>query len=853
MTRRKLTQLFAVVVAVLVLVGLVPGYLIRRPMPQVSGTFSVPGLVDEVTVIRDVDGVPHIYASNPHDLFYAQGYVHAQDRFWQMEVWRRTGNGTLSEVFGPATVKVDRFVRTMGWHRVAAEELLQMDDDTLAVLQAYADGVNAYIAHQGTHLALEQSLLALQGTRYTIEPWTPLNTLTWVKAMSWDLGGNLNSELERVALIQASDPALMALVKPPYDYDKPVIVPSGVTYDALEVGALREQDALLRAFRPALGSDLGSNNWVVSGALTDNGFPYVANDMHLGIQMPSIWYEVGLHCAPLGPDCPYEAVGFSFAGTPSVVAGHNGQIAWALTNVGPDVQDLYLERVNPDNPLQYEVNGQWLDMTLAVETLVVRGRLDQPDPDDPTMPYGTYDPATNTTRIELPVRLTRNGPIINDIDTRAGALAGEFGAVEVPDNLAVALRWTALTPGNTVRSFIEINKASDFEAFRDALRHFGAPAQNFIYADLDGNIGYQMPGLIPIRASGDGLLPVPGWTDDYQWTGYVPFDDLPMRYNPPEGMIVTANNAVVDEGYPYMVSREWARGYRAGRITDLLRSMSATGRLTKDDLAAIHADNAVQAWPVFQAALRELPGFSDGGYQLVYELLLGWDGQAHADSAEAAIFNVFFANLIRLTLDGELPPELWPGPESATYLMYERLLAEPAHPVWDRPDTPDVVEGRDAMLAAAIEATTVQLTQQLGNDVAAWRWGDLHTATFRNATLGSSGIGLIEALFNRGPVGVSGGSAVVNATGWDLRYDPLTGQFDYTVTSVPSERAIYDLGNWDESRTMHTTGQSGHPFHPHYDDMIDPWAQVKYHPLRWTREAVNGAAAATMVLLPSDR
>ncbi|MEK7788246.1 MAG: penicillin acylase family protein, partial [Chloroflexota bacterium] len=334
------------------------GYVVRSPMPQTAGTLQVTGLQNQVDVYRDEWGVPHIYAESTHDLLFAQGYIHAQDRFWQMEFWRRIGSGRLSEVFGDTTLETDRFTRTLGWARVAAEEEKLMDEETRFALQSYADGVNAYL---NTHdnLGLEFTLLGAQGVNYKPEPWTIVNTLTWAKAMAWDLGGNMDSELERALLIQQVGVDRMLELKPLYPGYRPVIVPN----PAVGVDASKTL-ATARGLSELLGGgfrNVGSNNWAISGRLTDTGQPYLANDPHLGIQMPSIWYEVGLHCRKLSDICPYDVTGFSFAGAPGVIIGHNNRIAWGVTNLGPDVQDLFIEKLNPENPNQYEVNGAWVD------------------------------------------------------------------------------------------------------------------------------------------------------------------------------------------------------------------------------------------------------------------------------------------------------------------------------------------------------------------------------------------------------------------------------------------------------------------------------------------------------------
>src|SRR3990172_1728278 len=520
----------------LLLILLVAGIiLVRASFPRTRGTIKVPGLHSSVEVLRDAQGVPQIYATDTHDVFFAQGYVHAQDRFWQMDFWRHIGSGRLSEMFGESQLETDKFLRTMGWARVVEQELAALAPEARAALVAYAEGVNAYLAqHRGPSLSLEYAVLGLLTPGYTPEPWTPLNSLTWAKAMAWDLGGNMKLELERAVLLRKLGPQRLAELFPAYPAENPIIVAGpyaarhgGYAFAAeLEAAlpALSRVGARLQTLYTLLGGGLegiGSNNWVVSGSRTTSGAPLLADDMHLGLRIPSIWYENGLHCEPVGAACPLEVVGYSFAGLPGVIVGHNQDIAWGVTNVGPDVQDLYLERLNPQNPDQYEVNGQWVDMTIVEETIQVAGS-------EPVL---------------LTVRTTRHGPILSDVDDAyAGLAAAHSGATG--EQYAVALRWTALDPTSIVRSELRLNQPHNWDEFRAALRDWDVPSQNFVYADRAGNIGYQTPGRIPVRAAGDGRLPVPGWTDEFEWQGYIPFEELPSLFNPPQGFIATANNAV---------------------------------------------------------------------------------------------------------------------------------------------------------------------------------------------------------------------------------------------------------------------------------------------------------------------
>ncbi len=808
--KRFLVIVVLPLVIILAIVGFLAWRTITSPWPQIQGELALPGLQDTVTVIRDPRGIPHIYASNPHDLFMAQGFIHAQDRFWQMEFWRRIGEGRLSEIFGESQLDTDRFLRTLGVVPAAERTWEALDEDAQAALEAYAQGVNAYIDQNKNDLPLEFKVLGLTGVSWEPEPWTPINTLTWVTLMSFDLGGNYKRELVRAELLDKFGETWMKeLMYLPYGEDKPIIVPENVAWDQL--GAGETLASLPQRISLGWEDGIGSNNWVVSGERTATGMPLLANDPHLSMQMPSIWYENGLHCEPFGPDCPYDVVGFSFASAPGVIIGHNRYIAWGVTNLIPDVQDLYTERVNPENPNQYEVNGQWVDMELRREVIEVAGR---------------EEPVVFT------ARSTRHGPIINDV---AYGPEEDWAFGWQP----LALKWTALGVNRTAQSILYINRASDWFTFRDALKFWDAPSQNFVYADAQGNIGYQAPGLIPIRAQGDGSMPVPGWTDAYAWTGFIPFEELPSAFNPDQGYIVTANNRVVGPDYPYFISLASAPGYRAQRIVELIESKD---KLTIDDFQRIQGDNA----NLFARAI--IPTLADiqldrPDVAAMRDRLLAWDTQQSMDSVEASFFEDFFYQLVPALYEDELG-DMTPAYNSATKRRIEILIDDPDSHWWDNVNTGQV-ETRNDILARALNAAYDDLVARVGKNPDKWRWGALHTTTFTNQTLGKSGVGVIEAIFNRGPVETAGGTAIVNATSWSGK-EPNP----FEVVWLPSMRMIVDLQDFTRSITINTTGQSGHPYHKHYDDQMEDWAAIRYHPMFWDRTQLEAQAEATLTLLP---
>ena len=812
--------ILAVLVVLLAIIALTATIMIRRPFPKTSGRIDVPGLQAEVTVIRDAMGVPHIYAENEADLFFAMGYVHAQDRFWQMEFWRHISLGRISEIAGSATVDSDKFIRTMGWHRIAQDTLAFYSENEPAFLQTledYSAGVNAYIAQNEGALSVNQTVLGIVNEPWEIEPWEPLHTIAWGVVMSDDLSGNWREELRRVRLIEELGVADVETLWPPFPYgNRPVIAPTADQISDLEaflavgdataaVDWSRVNTDIIGAVPPngfALGTEsfAGSNNWVVSGEHTESGLPLLANDPHLGIQMPSIWYEIGLHSPTI------DVAGFSFAGVPGVIIGHNNDIAWGVTNVGHDTQDLFIERVNPSDPMQYEFEGEWQTFEVIEEVIKVNGGDD----------------------VVIDVLVSRHGPIINEI-------------VDGQEDV-LAFQWTAnQQPSRIIQAVYGLNRAKNFDDFRAALQFWDVPAQNFVYADVEGNIGYQMPGLVPIRPVGNGLLPVPGWTGENEWQGYLPFEALPALFNPEQGYIVTANQAVVDEDYPFYLDTNWADGDRGQRINDMIAAAIADGPVTAAAMAEIQFDSRSLMADTYIPLFEGLSS-ADPDVQAAIERLRGWDRQLRRDSVPAALFEIFYMQLARAVLTDDVGEENV-GSLSGNILFH--ALADQPDALWWDDQTTDTVESQEDILLRALANTLAWFKENVGEDSNEWTWGAIHTSTFVSAPLGQSGVGPIEAMVNRGPLPTDGGSSTVNANGWGWGNPAV-------VRGHVSMRMIVDMSDFDLSLTVIPSGQSGHPFHPHYDDMMQMWLDGEYHSLWFSREAVEADAADTLILRPDE-
>jgi penicillin G amidase len=762
-----------------------------RPLPQTDGTIQVAGLSAPVTVTRDKGGVAHISAQTEADLFFAQGFVTAQDRLWQMDFNRRVGSGRLSEVLGEASIKEDRFLRTIGLRRAAEIELAKVAPADLQILEYYAKGVNAYIENRKDNLPIEFTLLG-----YKPEPWTPLDSLTWGKVMSYDLGSNYSREILRASLIEkfGAEQAQFMLPFGP-NAGSPLIVPTGVSYKGMEeaLNLVKIHEGI-----GALTGDLtsrGSNNWVVAGQKSSTGKPILANDPHLRVSNPAVWYQVALTGGG------WNVAGVTFPGVPGVVAGHNERIAWGVTNVEGDTQDLYMEKINPANPNQYEFQGQWQDMTVKQEELKIKGKPSE----------------------TLTVRITRHGPILNNVVE---------SIQQNPQQMAV--RWVALEDAPLVSAVFRYNRARNWQEFREALRGFSTPAQNFVYADVDGNIGYQIPGYWPKRAQNHtGLVPVPGWTGEYEWQGYVPFEDLPSVYNPAAGYVATANNRPVAPNSKVYFGEEFDPGYRAARIVQLLEEKP---QLSMDDMRRIQTD-------VYSIPGKEVAGYfanlpnPEPKIAEAVKRLKEWDGRLTADSVGGAIYKASYLQM----LEGMFKERLGGSYENYSnerfhLLFFLRLLKDPTNPFWGQ-------GGRDTALKTALGKGVDYLNANIGSNVADWQWGRLHFMDFKHNPLGDGVPGFLKFLVNQKSVPTGGDGTTVAAAGHQF-FRP------FAQRSGAVYRGIYSLQNWDDSCIMVTPGQSAQNFSSFWGDSIDKWVGGTYNRLPFSPAAVDANKSRVLTLKP---
>jgi penicillin amidase len=830
---------------------------VRKPLPDHAETQQLAGLSAEVTVERDAQGVPQVYASTSEDLFAAQGYLHAQDRFFEMDYRRHVTAGRLAELVGdvPAAIEADQVVRTLGWRRVAEEEWNLVSPETRSYLQAYARGVNAYLADRAPDdLAVEYTVL---GTRVDVAdpaPWDPVDSLAWLKAMAWDMRGNYDDELGRaLAYSTLEDVDLVEELYPGFseggntpilrkrDVNQTVRAAGSGDTDATTTGTAlgtAAVDDAVQATADALaavpvlvgrGDGAGSNSWVVSGEHTESGSPILANDPHMALGAPGVWYQVGLHCEQVDDSCPFDVAGFSFSGFPGVVIGHNADLAWGLTNMGADVTDFFVERVRGDTWLRDAEAEEWADLELRTETIRVNGA----------------DP------IELEVRSTDHGPVLSsvmdvgavvDSPTEAGTDFGEY---------AVSLAWTALEPGRTADAVFAMATAADAQDIQAAAELFEVPAMNIVFATTDGHIGYQAPGKIPVRGvvsgpvASDGTWPRPGWDPRYDWQGYVDPEDMPRALDPEDGFVVAANQAVLPGGTGPYLTRDWDHGFRSERVRTLLTEQIAAGRpFTVEDMENFQSDD----WSPFAAVL--VPVLLDVEVEDAYdragqEILAGWDYRTETDSAAAAYFNAVWRNLLSTTFWDDLPEGAQPTGGSRWLVVISDMLERPEDPFWDDRSTLNVVETRDEVLTRALTSARRDLTVEMSKEPTDWNWGSLHQLALQHPVLGGDDVpALVRDYVNPDPVPMPGGTSVVNATGWDAS----SGSF--AVTTGPAMRMVVDLGDLDASTWVTVTGTSGHPASSHYDDQLPVWAAGESFAWPFSREAVGAAAEDTTTLTP---
>jgi penicillin amidase len=793
--RRFFARAALIVIPPLIVVVAGGGWWLTTSLPQLSGSLALDGLKAPVQIMRDGYGIPHIFAENDPDALFALGYVHAQDRLWQMEQTRRAGAGRLSEIFGKSTLTFDRISRTLGLARMAEASIASLDPDARALLDAYCAGVNAYIrGHRGAW-PLEFTLLSV-----TPEPWRPADSIVWGELMAVQLSGQWRDELLRARLLKHLTPEQVAQLWPPYPDSAPMTLAAGADYlRGLPLAAMEKAAALL-------DGKGASNAWVVDGAHSATGKPLLANDPHLGFSLPILWYFATIETPDL------HLAGVTTPGVPVMVLGHNDRIAWGMTTTTGSVEDLFVEKLDPKDATRYLTpDGSSLPFRTRTETIAVRG-----EPDD-----------------SLIVRETRHGPVLSDLFEDLGGVA-ERGTV-------MALQATWLDPQNhTADALFQVDKAHDWASFTAALKPFGAPEQNLTYADIEGNIGFYAAGHVPIRKAGDGTLPVPGWSGEDDWTGYIPFEELPHGFNPPAGRFLNANNRVTPPGYPHLITKlGWDQPYRAERIAALL---DTDPKASLDRFAAMQADSV-------SLAARDLLPFltattpSDAAAQAMLKRLAGWDGVMDRDKPEPLVFSTWLRELVR-GLFADRMDDVFPSFWAARATLVKSVFTD--HPEWcAAKDATGKGSAEDcrARSTEALERAMAWLGERYGRDPSLWRWGDAHRAEFRSRVLDH--LPLVGSFFDIS-FPADGGFFTLNRGGYDLGNE----QAPFDDVHGAGYRALYDLSDLGRSQFIIATGQSGNPFSRHYCDLSALWRSFDYIRLDQSRDLLAREGEGTLTLAP---
>ncbi len=786
-------------------------FYLQRSLPTDEGEIRLGGLLRPVEVLRDNYGIPHITASSLEDAIYALGFVHAQDRLWQMEVSRRTAAGRLAEVFGEGAIETDRFLRTLGVRRSAEANFAKLDKETRALLETYAAGVNAFIDTRPV-LPIEFWLTGAQP-----EPWTPADSLGWIKMMAWDLGGNWRNELLRMRLSKTLALARIHDFLPPYPGESPLeITDLRRLYNSIEKDGVRlagkSGSGPKFTSQKKFGPDpdfpvdgLGSNNWVVSGARSSTGKPLLANDPHLGLTAPAVWYFA--HIAAPG----FDAIGTTLPGVPSIVLGRNAHFAWGFTNTGPDVQDLYIERL--DGAGNYLTPEGPKPFALRDEVIKVRGGED----------------------VHLQVRVSRHGPVISDVSRIAQEAA--------PRGHVIAMQWTALRDDDlTMQSAVKIARATDWPGFLAALRDYHTPQQSMVYADKQGNIGFVAAGRVPLRKPDNdlkGLAPAPGWLAKYDWAGFLPFDELPRSYNPADGTLMSANHRITPPGYAHHITSEWQPPYRANRITELLGAVRSH---SVGSFARIQGD--VVSLPVrdlLPRFARVTPRNEESRRALA--LLAKWDGAMAAARPEPLILSAWWREFSRAIYADELDDAFRGNWLLRAQFITNVLNDKDRQGRWCDNARTKGAETCDELLAAALDAALADLRKRYGEDMSAWRWGTAHFARHEHRPFGR--VSWLAPWFDI-TVPTPGDAFTVNVG--RNRLDDAARPF--ANTHAASLRAIYDLADMDKSLYIHSGGQSGNVFSPHYKAFTQAWARGDYIPMVTDRKKIEAGGVKRLKLVP---
>jgi penicillin G amidase len=800
--RRRMLFGIAGTILVLLIVGVGAAYyLVTKSFPKTSGTEKVQGLQAAVQIYRDSYGVPHIFAASDHDGYYAIGYVHAQERLFQMELIRRAGMGRLSEILGEAALPADEMLRTLGLWRTAKKNAESLDPLVRSALQAYADGVNAFIeSHRGS-LPIEFDML-----RFEPEPWTVGQSLVVSRLMAWELNFSRWTDILMGVLTQKFGEERAREVFPNWPSGAPFILPKEGKQKSTSVLPTQLMQADL-SYRKLMGiNDVssGSNAWVISGTKTKSGKPIVANDPHLVLMAPARWFELHLHT----PDV--DVAGPTIAGVPFVVIGRNERIAWGVTNAMMDDADYYVEEVDSvQHPTKFMFDNEWQPIKQYIDTIFVKDSL--------PVVYTSY--------------WTQHGPIVNRIEPDA-----QFSPQ------LISMRWTGNDPSDEARTFYLINRAANWTDFKEALKSFGSPAQNFVYGDVDGHIGYITGGKLPIRTVKSAMVPFSGNTSQFEWKGYVPLDKMPQSFDPPEGYIATANNKIIDDSYPYYIASNWEPPWRAERINEVLKNQD---KFSVEDMQHLQLDlvsvQARQLVPVILKAFDSVDVRNED-VKMALTYFRTWNFEMTKNDVATTLFEDFFLKTIHNTFDDEFGSQLiglYDTLASVPMTVMTELLEKDSSAWFDNIATPEV-ETKNDIIRKSLEDAVNDLKGLLGGELKEWQWGRLHKIEFRHIFSANK---LLGPIFDIGPFAVGGSHATI----WKGDFS-LSHPFANTVG--PSTRQVFDLSDMNNTRAVTPPGESGQVFSAHYSDQVQLWLLGEYRRMPMQRDVIEQTCRDVLTLEP---
>ncbi|WP_244102008.1 MULTISPECIES: penicillin acylase family protein [Burkholderia] len=788
----------------------------RASLPALDGTVIAggpAGVGARVEIARDPHGIPHIVAATDGDAYFALGFVHAQDRLWQLDMNRRIASGTLAEVLGARALPVDTFMRTLGVRRNAERIVRHLSPDGRFALERYAAGINFYLQTRRGALPVEYLMTGAPAPA----PWTPADSAAWLSVLAWDLSGNMAMQIERMRLAQKLpiEQIHQLITTSPEDSTRMATTDYVPLYRNLSTLAESAVGALAAAPSRRV-EGIGSNNWVIAGSRSASGKPMLANDPHLTLSTPGLFYLAHLKSDRL------NVAGGTVPGLPLVLIGHNERIAWGLTNTGTSVEDLFIEQVNPAKRDQYRTPAGWAPFSTRTEIIRVKGQAP----------------------VRWTVRETRHGPVVSDVSAKAR------DALRQSDQYVLALQWTALMPDDTtMEAGIGFDHAGNWDAFLDAASKFGVPQQNVVYADRDGNIGFIAPGRVPLRARDNDLMtevPAPGWAARYDWNGFVPFAELPRAFNPPEGRIVTANNRIVPNGYPHFLTGEWVMPYRYRRITALL---DARDKHTLDSFEAIQADvHSLSQDDLLGLLIAQAGPQADPDAAQALAWLSAWDREARADRAEPLIANAWERAVTQAIFEPrsghELFKEYWAQRNLHQALL--NALRDPAiGAAWCPAGTgTQTAHPCAAQVGASLRTALRELTQRYGRDMRAWRWGDAHAAVAPHRPFHQ--VPWLARWFDvRVPVG--GDMMTVNVGGNDFSDEVAP----YQTKMAAAMRMVVDMADPDAARFAMPEGQSGNRFSMWYADMMPLWASGRYVTIPTSISSIRQCDCKRLMLGPS--